>query len=218
MDQETINEILSKVDHTLLRVDSTWDDIKGTLDDAMKFHTASACIPASFVKQAAEYVDGRLPICTVIGFPAGYSTTATKCFEAGDAVDNGATEIDMVINVGWAKEGRFADILEEINAIKAACRGRLLKVIIETCLLTEQEIMALCDVVSRSDADYIKTSTGFSTAGATVSDVKIMAQHVTEGTLIKAAGGIQSLDDAKEFLELGASRLGTSKVVAAAKS
>lgn len=218
MDQETINEILSKVDHTLLRVDSTWDDIKGILDDAMKFHTASACIPASFVKQAAEYVDGRLPICTVIGFPAGYSTTATKCFEAGDAVDNGATEIDMVINVGWAKEGRFADILEEINAIKAACRGRLLKVIIETCLLTEQEIMALCDVVSRSDADYIKTSTGFSTAGATVSDVKIMAQHVTEGTLIKAAGGIQSLDDAKEFLELGASRLGTSKVVAAAKS
>lgn len=218
MDQDTINEILSKVDHTLLRVDSTWDDIKGILDDAMKFHTASACIPASFVKQAAEYVDGRLPICTVIGFPAGYSTTATKCFEAGDAVDNGATEIDMVINVGWAKEGRFADILEEINAIKAACRGRLLKVIIETCLLTEQEIMALCDVVSRSDADYIKTSTGFSTAGATVSDVKIMAQHVTEGTLIKAAGGIQSLDDAKEFLELGASRLGTSKVVAAAKS
>lgn len=218
MDQETINEILSKVDHTLLRVDSTWDDIKGILDDAMKFHTASACIPASFVKQAVEYVDGRLPICTVIGFPAGYSTTATKCFEAGDAVDNGATEIDMVINVGWAKEGRFADILEEINAIKAACRGRLLKVIIETCLLTEQEIMALCDVVSRSDADYIKTSTGFSTAGATVSDVKIMAQHVTEGTLIKAAGGIQSLDDAKEFLELGASRLGTSKVVAAAKS
>lgn len=218
MDQDIINEILSKVDHTLLRVDSTWDDIKGILDDAMKFHTASACIPASFVKQAAEYVDGRLPICTVIGFPAGYSTTATKCFEAGDAVDNGATEIDMVINVGWAKEGRFADILEEINAIKAACRGRLLKVIIETCLLTEQEIMALCDVVSRSDADYIKTSTGFSTAGATVSDVKIMAQHVTEGTLIKAAGGIQSLDDAKEFLELGASRLGTSKVVAAAKS
>lgn len=218
MDQNTINEILSKVDHTLLRVDSTWDDIKGILDDAMKFHTASACIPASFVKQAVDYVDGRLPICTVIGFPAGYSTTATKCFEAGDAVDNGATEIDMVINVGWAKEGRFADILEEINAVKAACRGRLLKVIIETCLLTEQEIMALCDVVSRSDADYIKTSTGFSTAGATVSDVKIMAQHVTEGTLIKAAGGIQSLDDAKEFLELGASRLGTSKVVAAAKS
>ena len=217
MNQETINEILSKVDHTLLRVDSTWEEIKVILDDAMKFHTASACIPASFVKQAAEYVEGKLPICTVIGFPTGYSTTATKCFEANDAVDNGATEIDMVINVGWAKEGRFEDILEEINAVKTACRGRLLKVIIETCLLTEEEIIALCDVVSRSDADYIKTSTGFSTAGATFSDVKLMAEHVTEGTLIKAAGGIQSLEDAEEFLKLGASRLGTSKVVAAAK-
>lgn len=217
MKQETINEILSKVDHTLLRVDSTWEEIKVILDDAMKFHTASACIPASFVKQAAEYVEGKLPICTVIGFPTGYSTTATKCFEANDAVDNGATEIDMVINVGWAKEGRFEDILEEINAVKTACRGRLLKVIIETCLLTEEEIIALCDVVSRSDADYIKTSTGFSTAGATFSNVKLMAEHVTEGTLIKAAGGIQSLEDAEEFLNLGASRLGTSKVVAAAK-
>lgn len=217
MKQETINEILSKVDHTLLRVDSTWEEIRVILDDAMKFHTASACIPASFVKQAAEYVEGKLPICTVIGFPTGYSTTATKCFEANDAVDNGATEIDMVINVGWAKEGRFEDILEEINAVKTACRGRLLKVIIETCLLTEEEIIALCDVVSRSDADYIKTSTGFSTAGATFSNVKLMAEHVTEGTLIKAAGGIQSLEDAEEFLNLGASRLGTSKVVAAAK-
>ncbi len=217
MKQETINEILSKVDHTLLRVDSTWEEIKEILDDAMKFNTASACIPASFVKQAAEYVDGKLPICTVIGFPTGYSTTATKCFEANDAVDNGATEIDMVINVGWAKEGRFEDILEEINEVKTACRGQLLKVIIETCLLTEEEIIALCDVVSRSDADYIKTSTGFSTAGATFSDVKIMAEHVTEGTLIKAAGGIQSLEDAEEFLKLGASRLGTSKVIAAAK-
>lgn len=214
LDDKT-KEILGKVDHTLLKVDATWNDIKGILDDGMKYATASACIPASFVKQAAEYVAGKLPICTVIGFPNGYSTTAVKCFEAADAVENGATEIDMVINVGWAKEGRLDDILDEINQVKASCKGRLLKVIIETCLLTDQEIIALCDVVSRSDADYIKTSTGFSTEGATFSVVKLMAEYTDEKTKIKAAGGIKTLEDAETFLKLGADRLGTSRVVAA---
>ena len=218
MDEKTIEQILSRVDHTLLRVDSTWPEIKVILDDAMEHHTASACIPASFVKQAADYVEGKLPICTVIGFPNGYSTTATKCFETIDAVANGASEIDMVINVGWAKEGRFADILQEINQVKDACKGRLLKVIIETCLLTEEEIVELCHVVSKSKADYMKTSTGFSTAGATVSDIEIMAREVSEGTKIKAAGGIASLEDAKTFLDKGADRLGTSRVVAAVKN
>ena len=218
MDEKTIEQILSRVDHTLLRVDSTWPEIKVILDDAMEHHTASACIPASFVKQAADYVEGKLPICTVIGFPNGYSTTATKCFETIDAVAKGASEIDMVINVGWAKEGRFADNLQEINQVKDACKGRLLKVIIDTCLLTEEEIVELCHVVSKSKADYIKTSTGFSTAGATVSDIEIMAREVSEGTKIKAAGGIASLEDAKTFLDKGADRLGTSRVVAAVKN
>ncbi len=218
MDEKTIEQILSRVDHTLLRVDSTWPEIKVILDDAMKYHTASACIPASFVKQAAEYVKGSLPICTVIGFPNGYSTTAVKCFEAADAVKNGATEIDMVINVGWVKEGRFAEVLQEINQVKDACQGRLLKVIIETCLLTEEEIVKLCHIVSESGADFIKTSTGFSTAGATLSDIEIMAREVAEGTRIKAAGGIASLEDAKTFLDMGADRLGTSRVVAAVKN
>lgn len=218
MDEKTIEKILSRVDHTLLRVDSTWSEIKVILDDAMKYHTASACIPASFVKQAAEYVKGSLPICTVIGFPNGYSTTAVKCFEAADAVKNGATEIDMVINVGWVKEGRFAEVLQEINQVKDACQGRLLKVIIETCLLTEEEIVKLCHIVSESGADFIKTSTGFSTAGATLSDIEIMAREVAEGTRIKAAGGIASLEDAKTFLDMGADRLGTSRVVAAVKN
>lgn len=218
MDEKTIEKILSRVDHTLLRVDSTWSEIKVILDDAMKYHTASACIPASFVKQAAEYVKGSLPICTVIGFPNGYSTTAVKCFEAADAVKNGATEIDMVINVGWVKEGRFAEVLQEINQVKDACEGRLLKVIIETCLLTEEEIVKLCHIVSESGADFIKTSTGFSTAGATLSDIEIMAREVAEGTRIKAAGGITSLEDAKTFLDMGADRLGTSRVVAAVKN
>ena len=217
MDEKTIEQILSRVDHTLLRVDSTWSEIKVILDDAMKYHTASACIPASYVKQAAEYVKGQLPICTVIGFPNGYSTTATKCFEAADAVRNGAAEIDMVINVGWVKDGRYEDVLQEINQVKDACGGRLLKVIIETCLLSREEIEKLCHIVSESEADFIKTSTGFSTAGATVSDIEIMAREVSEGTQIKAAGGITSLEDAKTFLDMGADRLGTSKVVAAAK-
>lgn len=218
MDEKTIEQILNRVDHTLLRVDSTWPEIKVILDDAMKYHTASACIPASFVKQAAEYVKGSLPICTVIGFPNGYSTTAVKCFEAADAVKNGATEIDMVINVGWVKEGRFAEVLQEINQVKDACEGRLLKVIIETCLLTEEEIVKLCHIVSESGADFIKTSTGFSTAGATLFDIEIMAREVAEGTRIKAAGGIASLEDAKTFLDMGADRLGTSRVVAAVKN
>jgi deoxyribose-phosphate aldolase len=218
MEKQEIDNILTHVDHTLLRVDCTWEEIKQICDDGMTYHTASVCIPASFVQQAAAYVEGKLPICTVIGFPNGYSTTEVKCFEATNAVENGAAEIDMVINVGWAKEGRYQDILQEINAVKEACQGRLLKVIIETCLLTEEEIIALCGVVSESNAEYIKTSTGFSTSGATFEAVQLMAEHVTDGTLVKAAGGIASLEDAQKFLALGASRLGTSKVVAAVKA
>ncbi len=217
MDQSQIDNILAKVDHTLLRVDATWPEIQAILDDAMRYDTASACIPASFVRQAAAYVEGKLPICTVIGFPNGYSTSATKCFEAADAVANGADEVDMVINVGWVKEGRYSDVLAEINAAKEACNGKLLKVIIETCLLTEEEIAKLSRVVSESTADFIKTSTGFSTAGATKADIQIMAANVSADTKIKAAGGITSLEDAQAFLDLGAHRLGTSKVVAAVK-
>ena len=179
----------------------------------MKYHTASVCIPASYVKQAAEYVDGKLTICTVIGFPNGYSTTASKCFEATDAVHNGAEEIDMVINIGWVKDQRWDDLLEEIKAVKQHCEGRLLKVIIETCLLTDEEKIKMCEIVSDSGADYIKTSTGFSTAGATFHDVELFAKHVKPGVKIKAAGGISSLEDAEKFIELGASRLGTSRVV-----
>ena len=208
-----LNEILSKVDHTLLAQAATWDEIRAICDDGIKYHTASVCIPASYVKQAADYVDGRLPICTVIGFPNGYSTTGTKCFEATDAVENGAAEIDMVINIGWVKDRRWDDLLHEIHAVKEACMGRLLKVIIETCLLTDEEKVKLCEIVSNSGADYIKTSTGFSTAGATFHDVELFAQNVTNGVKIKAAGGISSLEDAEKFIELGASRLGTSRVV-----
>ena len=208
-----MNEILSKVDHTLLSQAATWDEIRAICDDGMKYHTASVCIPASYVKKAAEYVDGKLAICTVIGFPNGYSTTKAKCFEASDAVDNGAEEIDMVINIGWVKDKRWDDLLEEIKAVKAACRGRLLKVIIETCLLTDGEKIRMCEIVSNSGAEYIKTSTGFSTAGATFHDVELFAQHVTNGVKIKAAGGISSIDDAEKFIALGASRLGTSRIV-----
>ena len=217
MDAAQVKQILTKVDHTLLRVDSRWEEIQEVLDDAMRYETASACIPPAFVERAAAYVDGRLPICTVIGFPNGYATTATKCFEASDAVAKGASEIDMVVNVGWVKEGRFDDILDEIDQVKAACQGRLLKVIIEACLLTDQEIISMCQVVSESKAEYIKTSTGFSKAGATRETVSLMASHVTDGTLVKAAGGIASLEDAADFIALGASRLGTSRVVAAVK-
>ena len=208
-----LNEILSKVDHTLLAQTATWQEIRAICDDGMKYHAASVCIPASYVKQAAEYVDGKLTICTVIGFPNGYSTTASKCFEATDAVHNGAEEVDMVINIGWVKDQRWDDLLEEIKAVKQHCEGRLLKVIIETCLLTDEEKIKMCEIVSDSGADYIKTSTGFSTAGATFHDVELFAKHVKPGVKIKAAGGISSLEDAEKFIELGASRLGTSRVV-----
>ena len=212
-----LKDILAKCDHTLLLQQSTWAEIKAICDDGMKYATASVCIPASFVKQAKEYVGDKLAICTVIGFPNGYSTTAVKCFEASDAVDNGADEIDMVINIGWAKDGKWAEITEEIAAIKTACKGKLLKVIIETCLLTDEEKIALCKCVSDSGADYIKTSTGFSKAGATFADVELFAKHVAPHVKIKAAGGISSLEDAEKFIALGASRLGTSRVVKIAK-
>ena len=208
-----IQTILSACDHTLLAQNATWEQIRAICDDGMKYHTASVCIPASFVKQAKEYTQGKLPICTVIGFPNGYSTTATKCFEAGDAVDNGADEVDMVINIGWAKEGKWEEITAEIAAIKAACKGKLLKVIIETCLLTDEEKIQMCHCVTNAGADFIKTSTGFSTAGATFDDVALFAKYVGKDVKIKAAGGISSLEDAEKFLSLGASRLGTSRVV-----
>ena len=213
-----IKEILSKVDHTVLSQSATWADIKALCDDGMKYSTASVCIPASYVKQAKEYVGDKLAICTVIGFPNGYSTTAVKCFETADAVKNGADEIDMVINIGWLRDKRYDEILDEINQIKAACSGKLLKVIIETCLLTDEEKIKMCEIVSESDAEYIKTSTGFSTSGATFADVELFAKHVKEGTLIKAAGGISSVEDAERFISLGASRLGTSRIVKIVKS
>ena len=213
-----LSEILAKCDHTLLAQTATWADIKGICDDGMRYKTASVCIPAAFVKQAKEYVGDRLAICTVIGFPNGYATTASKCFMASDAVDNGADEVDMVINIGWAKEGKWDAITAEIAAIKAACKGKLLKVIIETCLLTDEEKIALCKCVSDSGADYIKTSTGFSTAGATFHDVALFAKHVAPHVKIKAAGGISSLEDAEKFIELGASRLGTSRIIKLAKA
>ena len=213
-----LSAILSKCDHTLLGQTSTWEQIKGICDDGMKYATASVCIPASFVKQAKEYVGDKLAICTVIGFPNGYATTASKCFMASDAVDNGADEVDMVINIGWAKEAKWDAITAEIAAIKAACKGKLLKVIIETCLLTDEEKIALCKCVSDSGADYIKTSTGFSTAGATFADVELFAKHVAPHVKIKAAGGISSIADAEKFIELGAERLGTSRIVKIAKA
>ena len=212
-----LSEILAKCDHTLLAQTATWNDIKGICDDGMKYATASVCIPASFVKQAKEYVGDKLAICTVIGFPNGYATTASKCFMASDAVDNGADEVDMVINIGWAKEGKWDAITAEIAAIKAACKGKLLKVIIETCLLTDEEKIALCGCVTDAKADYIKTSTGFSTAGATFADVALFAKHIGPDVKIKAAGGISSLEDAEQFIALGADRLGTSRIVKIAK-
>ena len=212
-----IKEILSKCDHTLLGQTATWEEIKAVCDDGMKFRTASVCIPAAYVKQAKEYVGDKLAICTVIGFPNGYATTAAKCFMAHDAVSNGADEVDMVINIGWAKDGKWEEITNEIAQIKAHCMGRILKVIIETCLLTDEEKIALCKCVSDSGADYIKTSTGFSKAGATFHDVELFAKHITPHVKIKAAGGISSLEDAEKFIALGASRLGTSRVVKIAK-
>lgn len=211
-------EVLSKVDHTLLAQVATWGDIKQILDDAMKYEVASACIPAAYVKQAAEYVQGKLAICTVIGFPNGYSTMATKVFEAGDAVDNGADEVDMVINIGFLKDGRYDEVEEEIRQIHQACKGKLLKVIIETCLLTDEEKIKMCQLVTEAGADYIKTSTGFSKAGATFDDIKLFSENIGENVKMKAAGGIASLDDAEEFLALGADRLGTSRIVSIAKN
>ncbi|MBR3599931.1 MAG: deoxyribose-phosphate aldolase [Lachnospiraceae bacterium] len=207
------NDILNIVDHTLLAQTATWAEIRVILDDAMKYDTASACIPASYVKQAADYVAGKLSICTVIGFPNGYSTTAVKVAETADAVANGADEIDMVINIGWVKDGRFDEVLAEIKAIKEACQGKLLKVIIETCLLTEEEKIKMCEIVTESGAEYIKTSTGFSTSGATFEDVALMKKYVGSEVKIKAAGGISSFDDAQKFVELGADRLGTSRLI-----
>ena len=216
--QMTYQDVLAKVDHTVLKQTTTWADIQKLCDDALRYHTASVCIPPVYVKQAAEYLGDRLPVCTVIGFPNGSNTTACKAFEVRDAVKNGAKELDMVVNIGWVKDGKYEDVLREINCLKEACDGMLLKVIIETCLLTRDEIIALCDVVSRSDADFIKTSTGFSTAGATFEDVELMCQHMTNGKKVKAAGGISGFEDGKRFLELGAQRLGTSRLVAQAKT
>lgn len=213
-----LKEILSKVDHTLLAPSATWDDIRQICDDGVKYGTASVCIPASYVKKAADYVKGGVKICTVIGFPNGYSTMAAKCFEATDAVNNGADEIDMVINIGWLKDKRYGDILSEIKAVKAACKGRILKVIIETCLLTDEEKIKMCEIVSESGADFIKTSTGFSSGGATKEDVALFKAHVAPHVKIKAAGGISSLEDAEEFISLGASRLGTSRIVKIVKN
>ena len=213
-----ISEILSKVDHTVLGQASTLSDIKALCDDGIKYGCASVCIPPSYVRQAKEYVGDRLKICTVIGFPNGYNTTAVKCFETEDAVKNGADEIDMVINIGMLKDKRFDDVLNEIKAVKTACGGKLLKVIIETCLLTEEEKIKMCEIVSNSGADYIKTSTGFSTGGATREDIALFAAHVKPHLKIKAAGGIASLKDAEDMLALGASRLGTSRIVKIVKN
>ena len=217
MDKE-LRDILSRVDHTLLAQGATWKEIKAICDDGIKYGCASVCIPASYVKQAVEYVAGKIPVCTVIGFPNGYDTTAAKCFEASDAVDNGASEIDMVINIGWVKDGLYDKVLSEIRDVKGHCRGKLLKVIIETCLLTDAEKIELCRVVSESGADYIKTSTGFGGGGATREDVALFKAHVAPHVKIKAAGGIADLNDAKDFIALGADRLGTSRIVKAVKA
>ena len=211
-------EILSKVDHTLLAQTATWEEIKVICDDAVAYQTASVCIPPSYVKQAAEYLGDKMPVCTVIGFPNGYNTTAVKVFETADAVKNGAEEIDMVINLGWVKEGRYDLVKEEIQAVKKACGGKLLKVIIETCLLTEEEKIRMCRTVTESDAEYIKTSTGFSTHGATIDDVKLMREHTGSDKKVKAAGGISSFADGEAFVKLGADRLGTSRLVKAEKA
>lgn len=207
------NIIASKTDHTLLRQEAVWEEIRQLCDEALHYHTASVCIPPSYVKRAAEYLDGRLPVCTVIGFPNGYQTTDVKRFETQDAIANGAEEIDMVINIGWVKEKAYSLVEEEVRSIKSVCGSLILKVIIETCLLTEEEKRELCGVVTRAGADYIKTSTGFSTAGATPEDIRLFAECVGERVKIKAAGGIVSMEDAQEFLDLGAERLGTSRII-----
>ncbi len=208
-----VKEMVKHVDHTLLLQPSTWDEIRQICDDAVKYETASVCIPPSYVRQAAEYMQGKVPVCTVIGFPNGYMTTAVKEFETKDAIANGAAEIDMVINIGWLKDKKYDLLEEEIRVLKAACGDKILKVIIETCLLTDEEKIKMCEIVTKAGADYIKTSTGFSTAGATFDDVKLFAEHVGKNVKIKAAGGISSLEDAEKFLELGVDRLGTSRII-----
>lgn len=210
-------EILKYVDHTLLKQTATWEEIREILDDAITFGAASACIPAAYVRQAADYVEGRLLICTVIGFPNGYSTTAAKVFETEDAVANGASEIDMVINTGWVKDKKYSAVKEEIERVHAACTGKTLKVIIETCLLTEEEKIEMCRIVTEAGAEYIKTSTGFSSGGATFEDVELLRKHVGKNVKVKAAGGISSFADAERFLCLGAERLGTSRLIRSMK-
>ncbi|QNL43778.1 deoxyribose-phosphate aldolase [Oscillibacter hominis] len=212
-----LKEILSRVDHTLLRPDATWEEIRALCDDGAAYSCASVCIPAAYVRQASDYVQGAVAVCTVVGFPNGYSTTAAKCFEAEEALASGASEIDMVINLGWLKDGRYHELEREIRAVKAACQRHVLKVIVETCLLTEEEKIRMCEVVSESGADFIKTSTGFSTGGATREDVALLRAHVAPGVKVKAAGGISSLRDAEDFIALGADRLGTSRIVKAVK-
>ncbi|MBR4579915.1 MAG: deoxyribose-phosphate aldolase [Lachnospiraceae bacterium] len=209
----TNEEILSKVDHTLLATTATWEEIKGIVDDGIRFQTASVCIPAYYVKKAADYANGKVAICTVIGFPNGYSTKEAKCYEAANAVENGADEVDMVINVGALKDKKYDEIEEEIRDVKSACGDKILKVIIECCLLTDEEKIKMCEIVTKAGADFIKTSTGFSKSGATRKDVALMKAHVGENVKVKAAGGISTLEDAKEFIELGADRLGTSRIV-----
>lgn len=208
-----VKEMVKHVDHTLLLQPSTWEEMKQICDDALAYGTASVCIPPSYVKQVADYLQGKIPVCTVIGFPNGYMTTAVKEFETKDAIANGAEEIDMVINIGWLRDKKYDLLEEEIRTLKAACGDKILKVIIETCLLTEEEKIKMCGIVTKAGADYIKTSTGFSTAGATFDDVKLFAEHVGPNVKIKAAGGISSLEDAEKFLALGADRLGTSRII-----
>lgn len=208
-----LSKILAAVDHTLLAQGATWEEIRAVCDDGVRFKTASVCIPASFVRQAKEYLGDKLAVCTVIGFPNGYSTTAVKCFEAEDAVKNGADEIDMVINVGWVKDRKWECLLEEIKAVKAACGGKLLKVIIETCLLTDEEKIKMCEIVSASGAEFIKTSTGFAGGGATREDVALLRENVAPHVKVKAAGGVKTLQDAEDFIALGADRLGSSSLV-----
>lgn len=213
-----VNEILSHVDHTLLLQTAIWEEIRGICDDAVQYRTASVCIPPSFVKQASEYLAGKMPVCTVIGFPNGNMTTKIKEFEAQDAIANGADELDMVINIGWLKEKKYHLVEEEIRALRTVCGGKILKVIIETCFLTEQEKIKMCEIVTGAGADYIKTSTGFAGGGATFEDVRLFAEHVGKNVKIKAAGGITSMEDAERFLALGADRLGTSRIIKLVKN
>lgn len=213
-----VKEILKHVDHTLLLQPSTWEEIKQICDDAMKYETASVCIAPSYVKQAAEYMGDKMAVCTVIGFPNGYMTTKAKEFETKDALENGASEIDMVINIGWLKDKKYDLIENEIRALKAVCKDKILKVIIETCFLTDEEKIKMCEIVTNAGADYIKTSTGFGGAGATFDDIKLFSQHIGPNVKMKAAGGISSIEDAEKFLELGADRLGTSRIIKIVKN